>query len=133
VLMALSRRAALVAAAGALLALTGCASIQRPEVAGVATAFEDPSGDPEARCDLLLEGTRAALEEQESAPCTEALDGLPLQGGAVRSVEVWGGGAQVRLAGDTLFLTETSSGWRVTAAACTARADAPYDCQVEGP
>jgi hypothetical protein len=46
-------------------------------------------------------------------------------------VQVWGGGAQVRLSGDTLFLAETHAGWRVTAAACKPNGDAPYDCQVE--
>ncbi len=48
-------------------------------------------------------------------------------------VEIWGGEAQVRLSGDTVFLTETSAGWRVVAAACEAQLEAPYDCEVEGP
>jgi hypothetical protein len=50
----------------------------------------------------------------------------------VESVEVWGRDAQVRLGGDTVFLTETDAGWRVTAA-CRPRGEAPYECQVEGP
>jgi hypothetical protein len=58
---------------------------------------------------------------------------VPLRGGPVEAVEVWGGQAQVRLAGDTVFLTETPSGWRVTAAACEPRGEMPYDCRVEGP
>jgi hypothetical protein len=128
------RSAALVAGASALLLLTGCASIQQPEVEHVATAFENPSEDAEARCDLLLPSARAALEERESAPCSEAIGSLPLPGGQVRSTQVWGGQAQVRLeGGDTVFLTETKSGWRVVAAACTPRPEAPYDCQVEAP
>ena len=48
-------------------------------------------------------------------------------------MEVWGGDAQVRLGGDTVFLTETPTGWRVTAAACEPRGELPYECQVEGP
>jgi hypothetical protein len=129
----LRRRAALGAAVGALLLLTGCSSLQRSDVEHVATAFEDQSGDPASRCDLLLPTTRAALEDQEQASCAEALGDLPLAGGTVREVQIWGGQAQVELDGDTVFLSETSSGWRVAAAACTPRADLPYDCEVEGP
>jgi hypothetical protein len=111
--------------------LTGCSSTQEPEVQRVATAFENAGGDPEARCDLLAPTTLAALEEDQSSSCTEAIGQLPLAGGEVRSVEVWGGDAQVRLAGDTLFLTETKAGWRITAAACRPQGEAPYDCEVE--
>ena len=46
-------------------------------------------------------------------------------------MEIWGGDAQVALADDTVFLTETDTGWRVTAAVCRVRTDAPYDCEVE--
>lgn len=125
-------RAAWALLAGAFV-LTGCASTQEPAVERVAAAFADPGGDPEQRCDLLAPATRAAFEESGSAPCAEAIEELPLQGGDVESIEVWGGDAQVKLAGDTVFLTETSSGWRITAAACSPRAEAPYDCEVDGP
>jgi hypothetical protein len=121
------------AGGGALLLLTGCSSLQQSEVQRVATTFEDGSADPEARCDLLVAATRAALEKQEQASCAEAIDKLQLQGGGVRAVEVWGGQAQVRLEGDTLFLDETQSGWRVAAASCAPNGQAPYDCDVEGP
>ena len=113
--------------------LAGCASTQQPEVEKVASTFEDPSADAEARCDLLAPTTLAAFEEDQTAPCTDAVQQLSLDGGAVTSVEVWGGDAQVRMDGDTLFLTETRAGWRVAAAGCTSRGDAPYDCEVEGP
>jgi hypothetical protein len=122
-----------VAIAAGIAALPGCSSAHAPEVERVATAFEDTSGDAEARCDLLAPATRAAFEQSESAPCGEAIGDLPLQGGDVESVEIWGGAAQVRLAGDTVFLTETSAGWRITAAACRPQAEAPYDCEVDGP
>lgn len=111
------------------LMLTGCASTQRPEVERVATAFEDVAGDPQARCELLAPTTLAALEE--SGPCPEAIAQLPLEGGEVRSVEVWGRDAQVQLAGDTLFLTQTRAGWRITAAVCRPNGEAPYECEVE--
>jgi hypothetical protein len=119
--------AVIVLAAG----LTGCSSAQEPEVQRVATAFEDAGGPPDARCALLAPTTLASLEEDQSASCADAIDELPLAGGDVRSVEVWGGDAQVRLAGDTVFLTETTAGWRVTAAACRPKGEEPYDCEVE--
>ncbi|MFD2090794.1 hypothetical protein [Blastococcus deserti] len=125
-------RAAVVLAAGAVL-LTGCSSAHESEVERVASTFEDPSGDPEQRCDLLAPATLAAFERSESAPCTEAVQDLPLEGGSVESVEIWGRNAQVKLAGDTVFLTETGAGWRITSAACTPQAEAPYDCEVDGP
>jgi hypothetical protein len=130
---ALRRGAVMATAIGALLLLSGCSSLQRSEVERVATSFEDQSGDPEARCDLLIATTRAAVEQQEQAACSEAIGDLPLQGGEVREVQVWGDEAQVKLDGDTVFLAETTSGWRVSAAACTAREELPYDCEVEGP
>jgi hypothetical protein len=124
-------RRAVVLCAAVLLA--GCASSSEPEVEQAATTFEDPAADPEARCDLLAPATRTAFEHSESAPCAEAIQDLPLQGGRVESVEVWGGEAQVQLAGDTVFLTETSLGWRITAAVCRAQPEKPYQCEVDGP
>jgi len=121
-----------VLAAGVLL-LAGCASADAPEVEEVASRFEDPSGDPGERCDLLAPATLAAFEKDMSATCAEAVQDLPLDGGNVEAVEVWGGNAQVRLTGDTVFLTETTAGWRITSAACTPRVEAPYDCEVDGP
>ncbi|TFV78414.1 hypothetical protein E4P39_04205 [Blastococcus sp. CT_GayMR19] len=126
-------RALPVALATAGMLLTGCSSMQQPEVQGVAVTFEDPGADPGARCDLLAPATLAEFEKSESAACTEAIEQVPLEGGEVESVEIWGGNAQVRLAGDTLFLTETRAGWRVSAAACESRGEAPYDCEVDGP
>jgi hypothetical protein len=115
---------------GLAVVLAGCASTQEAEVQRVATAFEDSGGDPGARCDLLALKALAALEQDQSEPCDQAIANLPLAGGDVQSVEVWGGDAQVRLAGDTLFLAETRAGWRVTAAACQPNGEAPYDCEV---
>ena len=117
----------------AALMLTGCASAQEPEVTRVATAFENPSGNPEARCDLLAPATLKAFEKDQTSSCSDAVAQLSLDGGTVTSVEVWGGDAQVRMSGDTVFLTETHAGWRITAASCRSQGDAPYDCEVEGP
>ena len=114
-------------------ALGGCAGLQEDDVGRVAGAFEDPAAAPADRCTLLAPATLEMLESDESAPCADVIGQVPLPGGAVEAVEVWGGDAQVRLSGDTVFLTETSAGWRVTAAACQPRGELPYDCQVEGP
>jgi len=113
--------------------LPGCSSAQEPEVERVARACADATGNAEARCDLLAPATLGALERTEDAPCAEVIGELPIRGGSVESVEVWGGDAQVRMAGDTLFLTETGAGWRIVAAVCTPRDEAPYDCELEGP
>jgi hypothetical protein len=123
--------AALVLTAAAL--LTGCAGVEEAAVGRVASAFEDPAAAPAERCALLAPSTLQTLESDESAPCADVIGQVPLPGGAVEAVEVWGGDAQVRLGGDTVFLTETPSGWLVTAAACEPRGELPYDCQVEGP
>jgi hypothetical protein len=126
------RTAAGLVAAGALV-LTGCAAASEADVRAAATAFEDPGGDPQDRCDLLAPATRTVLESDGSTPCTDVIGDLPLPGGDVTAVEVWSGEAQVRLGGDVVFLTETGAGWRVTAAACEPREELPYDCEVEGP
>ena len=128
------QRRRVLAGAGLLAALlTGCASAGEPDVAKVATAFEDPSGDAQARCDLLAPATLATFQSDSSAPCADALGDVQLPGGEVSSVEIWGGDAQVRLGNDTLFLTRTDSGWKVTAAGCQSRGQEPYDCEVDGP
>jgi len=124
------RRRALAIAGGAVVLLTGCSAAQQPEVEDVATAFEDPATEAEARCALLAPKTLVAMEKDGS--CTEAVGQLSFDGGEVIAVEIWGGEAQVRFDGDTVFLTETSAGWRVVAAGCQAQGDAPYDCEVEG-
>jgi hypothetical protein len=130
-----SRRTALpllgVAGVSLLGLLTGCSSASQPEVEKVAATFENPSANPQARCDLLAPTTLESVEQ--SSPCTDALPHLPFQGGDVRQVQVWGGGAQAKIGSDTVFLTRTDKGWKVTAALCQPRGEAPYDCQVEGP
>jgi hypothetical protein len=130
--MVTARRIRCAAALGlAALLVTGCASTQRPEVQRVATAFENSRGDAQARCQLLTPKAVAALEQNGSQSCADAIGQLSLDGGGVRSVQVWGGDAQVELSGDTLFLTQTKAGWKVSAAGCTPNTDAPYDCEVQ--
>jgi hypothetical protein len=118
-----------VAVAISAMATTGCAGLQQPEVERVAAAFTE-SGAVD-RCALLAPATVAALEHDESAPCAEALEQLDLSGGQLVSSAVWGENAQVRLTGDTLFLTRTDTGWKVAAAGCTPHGEAPYLCRLE--
>lgn len=113
------------------LVLAGCASASGADVSRVAAAFENRSVDAQTRCELLAPATLNSVAQ--SSPCEEEITHLPLQGGPVRSVQVWGGNAQVKLGGDTVFLTRTDEGWRVTAALCQPRGEAPYDCQVDAP
>ncbi|MCW2700168.1 MAG: exported protein of unknown function [Blastococcus sp.] len=128
----MSGRRSVVAAGALALLVTGCSSTEEPEVEQVATTFEDPTGDARERCGLLVPTALEQLEQDAGAACEDAIGDLPLEGGDVARVEVWGGDAQVRLDGDTVFLTKTSTGWRVAAALCSPRPEGPYDCGVEG-
>jgi hypothetical protein len=118
-------------------ALAGCGGdVERAEAGEAADAFTAAgTTDPAAGCERLAPRTVQSLEE-DGKPCSQALvdAGLPAAG-ARRAVEVAGHSAQVRYAGDTVFLARFDDGWRVTAAGCerTSADDAvPYDCSVEG-
>jgi hypothetical protein len=124
----LARAATLVVAA---LFLSACAGLEQPEVEQVASAFA--AADPSARCQMLAPATAWALEAQRAESCVQAMAQLSLPRGAVQGSTVWGDQAQVRLVGDTVFLTRTSTGWKVTAAGCRSQGDAPYACRLEGP
>jgi hypothetical protein len=120
----------LAALGAAVLLLTGCGGLDVEEVEKVAADFA--GGEGAAQCELLAPGALAALVEEESSSCEEAIGQVPLGSGAVMEVAVWGEEAQAKLSDDTLFLTRTSDGWRIAAAACTPQsADQPYDCQLE--
>ncbi|MCU1660391.1 MAG: hypothetical protein QOI36_4020 [Pseudonocardiales bacterium] len=121
-------RAALLAAA---VLLAGCADLEQPVVEQVASTFA--AADPSTRCAMLAPATVAVVEAARSESCVQAMAQLSLPEGAVVSSTVWGDNAQVQLVGDTVFLTRTSTGWKVTAAGCRSRGDAPYVCRLEGP
>ena len=126
------RRGASAATVAVLLSLCGCTSVSAEEVESLGAAFAAAEADPDARCDLLAPNTRTALVEEQASTCPDAIQQVSVGGGEVASVEVWGEEAQVRLTDDTLFLTRTPDGWRVTAAGCSPRGDdLPYDCEVE--
>ncbi len=132
------------AAVGAL--LTGCAaSPNGGEAIDAARDFYRAVGDGDgaAGCGMLAPATREALEDEEEAPCAEALlggdVGLALTataeaavGADTQSVTVAGRQAQVVLDDEVTFLVASGSGWLVSATACTPRPERPYDCLVEG-
>ncbi|MHA6791911.1 hypothetical protein ACVGVM_00065 [Pseudonocardia bannensis] len=121
----------------AALLLTGCSGVRQDAVTRSAAAFTAAvaAGNAGAACAQLTPATRAELEWRFSAPCAAALGELrlPVGTGPVAAVSVWGGSAQVRLADDTLFLSETAGGWKVAAAGCQEQGEAPYRCELEGP
>ena len=88
--------------------------------------------DSNAACQLLSDEARGNLEPAAGRPCPAALMSLDLPPGSVRSVEVWGDNALVRLEAGVLFLARFQAGWKVTGAGCVPRAEMPYDCDVEG-
>jgi hypothetical protein len=119
-----------VAVAAVALLLSACASLEQPEVEQVASAFA--GADPPVRCQMLAPATVSALEAQRAESCVQAMSQLSLPRGAVVSSTVSGDQARVRLVGDTVFLTRTSTGWKVTAAGCRSRGEARYACRLEG-
>jgi hypothetical protein len=115
-----------------VLAVAGCA-VDTTSPARAAERFHaavDARQD-DAACSMLARKTADKLPDPGES-CAQALAGLKLgPGGAVTSVSVWGDEAQVRLAGDTLFLHRFDDGWRIKAAGCEPVRDLPYECEVE--
>jgi hypothetical protein len=126
------------AAAALLASLSGCAAVggDRAESAeGVALRMLRAVGaqDGATACADLAPETAAEVEESAEKPCPQAIleEKLPAPS-AVTGTAVYGQWAQVRLTGDTVFLAVFPGGWRVVAAGCTPRGEAPYDCILQG-
>jgi hypothetical protein len=120
------------AVSAAALAVAGCSSAADVPVRDAAGRFAAALAqhDGATACALLTDDARSSAETF-GRDCAAQLATLPDPGG-VQDVEVWSDAAQARLDGDTLFLLRFPDGWRVNAAACTSRGDAPYDCEVQG-
>ncbi len=118
-----------------VLTAAGCGSSGPAAVSDVAQQFYRAveSGDGATACALLAPPTVDEVEQTAKAPCRTAIldEDLP-DAGAVTGSARYGGQAQVRLRGDTAFLSEFADGWKVVAVGCTARGEAPYDCRVSG-
>jgi hypothetical protein len=120
-----------------LMTLSGCSSGNENAVTQAAEQLHASlrSNDGAAACDLLSDDVRQELAESQGSSCATAVveAGLP-DSGRVADVKVYGTSAQVRYDDDedVVFLGEFPDGWKVTAAGCSAEADAPYDCQVQG-
>ena len=117
--------------------LTGCGGWA--DRAGAAEAVVNAftaalaAGDGSTACSLLMPSTAQHLDSGDEI-CSRVIGiaELPTERPAV-SAEVFGDAAQVRTAGDVLFLATLDGEWRITAAGCTARPDdRPYDCTIDG-
>jgi hypothetical protein len=123
-----------VAAVGAacVTVAAGCSAAATPAVTVTAERFGGALArhDGSAACAMLTDEALSATESF-GRDCATQLATLP-DPGPVQQVEVWSDAAQVRFAADTAFLLRFPDGWRVGAAACSSRGDAPYNCEVQG-
>jgi hypothetical protein len=123
----------------AVLATAGCGrAADRDEVRSVTEHFLGAveAGDGELACGDLSTDTRKALESQEQRDCRDAVGELQLEPGATERVEVYVTNAKVDLAsGQSVFLSRTQEGWRLSAVGCEPEAgepaEQPFDCEVE--
>jgi hypothetical protein len=124
-------------AVAGVVTLCGCADVGSREAAAGDTAVRLLTAvagkDGTAACAILAPDTVAELEQSAGKPCAQAvLDAdLPAPSG-VSGADVYGQWAQVRLAGETVFLAVFPGGWRVIAAGCEPRQSRPYDCTLQG-
>jgi hypothetical protein len=107
-------------------ALAGCGTGADERAArGSVSRFESAiaAKDGAAACHELSSKTSSSLESSEKKPCEQAILSAGLKPSrAVRDASVWVTGAQVKLDGDTLFLDDTATGWKISAAGCKSRA-----------
>lgn len=119
----------------AVVSLTGCSSGNDDAATRVAERLHASlrAEDGSAACELLSEDVQEELADSDGPSCEAAVmeAGLP-DSGRVMEVKVYGTAAQVRYDEDVVFLGEFPDGWKVTAAGCSPKAGAPYDCQVQG-
>jgi hypothetical protein len=116
----------------------GCGTGDRErDAAAVVERFQSAleRDDGAAACAELSASAASAAEQEEQAPCEEAIvrlelprDVAPGKGRVYlrsASVELTGGG--------TTFLDEGPGGWEVSAAGCTPTSPGrPYECELEG-
>ncbi|MCF2527198.1 hypothetical protein [Yinghuangia soli] len=129
--------AAFGAAALALVGVCGCSDLSelRDGAAAAAAHFRQAvqAQDWAAACEALAPASRDELEQNNKAPCPQALGGQELpDAGRARHTDVHGEAMAV-FAQDTVFLAHFPSGWKVTAAGCQQQpGDRPYRCALKG-
>jgi hypothetical protein len=90
--------------------------------------------DGAAACAELSDETKSKLEQQERAPCEQAIFRVDLpEGGIAAKTSVYITSASVRLTtGPTTFLDEGPGGWRISAAGCEhTEPGRPFQCELE--
>jgi hypothetical protein len=116
------RTAAISLALATLVAAAGCGqSEDRDQVRDVAARFATAlaNDDGAVACEQLSDATIETLEQQEQAPCAQAVTELALDRGAVTRVRVYVTGAQaVYDDGGIVFLDRARDGWRLSAVGC---------------
>lgn len=129
-----ARRAVPAALAGVLV-LAGCAAGPDADAArdaAIAFTRAASTGDGEAACALAADSAREAVEEATGEPCATGVMLLGIAAIAPDDVVVSGRGAVVRSGDEAVFLALGANGWEVRAAGCAPRAEAPYDCAMDG-
>ncbi|MDX2931685.1 hypothetical protein [Streptomyces ipomoeae] len=135
------RWGAAVAAGAALVLTVGCGVVEgrRTAAGDAALDFERALGarDGAAVCAVLAPGVREEVEQSSRTTCAKGVlteevpAAAPVRGG-IEGVDVSGRQARVVFPADTLFLSQFSDGWKVTAAGCTPRPERPYQCLLKG-
>jgi hypothetical protein len=117
-----------------LLVSAGCAAASRPDAEATVTRFYAAyhRHDGVGACRLLGPKVRDDVARSAHSSCARALLQERLPGAApVRSAQVFGDQAQVRLRGDTAFVARLRGAWKVLAVGCTPQPQGPYQCLVE--
>ena len=132
--MAGNKALVVLAALTGLVAGCGAPSPRVDGASAAAEAFRSAvAGQDSAAVCALLTGPVVSELATAGKPCTAAVDELGLEDpGRLEQVDVWGRAALARFGASDLFLTEVDGVWRVTAAGCRARPEAPADCEVGG-
>jgi hypothetical protein len=126
-------------AAVVLVAVAGCGRAgARGEVRSVTDTFLTAThdGNGARACAQLSDETRSKLVQQEGKACAQAITDMHVGAGSVTSVRVYITSAKADLSdGDSVFLDQSSSGWRISAAGCRPQegkpADRPLQCELE--
>lgn len=125
----------IIAGGAAALLLTGCSlSPDGTAATSVAVGFHRAlhQGDGQQACDLLMPSVRQSLESGGDQCATAILQQDVPDADGPGTASAFGMNAQVRLAGDVVFLSDASGRWLVIAAGCEPQSGRPYQCRISG-